>query len=435
MKSQIRPILNLGVISLVFLIGNSAFATPRDIAFRLHQRIAGLPPSEATLATMEAQVAAGQFDQAAYTALSHPGFTDVTLRTFFSTWFNREETPDVPLNDAIATAVGIVRDGVDFRQMLYGDIVYHIDQSLWFQNVANDNAAPAGTRLVRQPRATTDSHFNDIESKGFTMSNAQEFIRAQQSLYTNSSLTVEGVTRPYGENIRERLDASITAGVQTLRGFGGAFYSAGTNRRPFAFIVKNFLLAGVGGMENLHDTSLPDNRIRRDVDRAPSASSIVFLNKCLGCHALMDPMTGAYAHINFGNSILYAERNAQGVLNVENKMVQNGNVFPSGHVTIDDSWVNYMPQGINAKLGFRQPPSGQSVVSGRGYKSMGEVLANTRAYSESIATRVFNRICFRGPSEREEQAFANMVTNFENTGYDVRRLFVESAGFCLASLE
>ena len=201
-------------------------------------------------------------------------------------------------------------------------------------------------------------------------------------------------------------------------------------------------------MDSVHDTSLPTLKIRRDVTRDPSGDSRGFLTKCVGCHALMDGATGAYAYMNFGNSILNGQRDQSiqdpaiqaesQLFQVDGKMNRNNTVFPGGAVVEDDSWINLMTQGINApRMQFRQPASGQSVVSGNGPKSLGMVLANARLFSESLAKRVFNKICFRNPATNspEETAFNSMVDGFEAGGYDVRFLFENTARLCLASLD
>ena len=443
---------SLKLITGLFVLGlvasETTFAGPRDTAFRIHQRYAGVPPTSAVLDQMEALVIANNLEGAARIAMANPGFSNIILRTFFSTWSNRELNPDVALNDTILTLIGLVRDGRDFRGALYEDIICHVNQNLWFDNFTNNSLPQDPTiRVVRQPRADRNDHFFDAEERGIDLHNPNEVVCSPQSVYTatvfNGTDNGAPVARPYAAQRIEQILASEAAGIQTTRGFGEAFFTAGTNRRGFAFIIQNFFGAGVLGMDGVHDTSLPDFLVRRDVPRDPSGNSLIFRNKCVGCHANMDGNTGAYAYWNFGNSLVHGRRDgtndpASQVLVVDGKMNRNANVFPGGHEVIDNSWTNLMTQGINApRFQFRVPASGQNVTNGVGAKSLGEVLANARLFSESLAKRVFNKVCFRNPTANspEETAFNQMIDNFEATGYDVRNLFATSASFCLANLD
>lgn len=52
------------------------------------------------------------------------------------------------------------------------------------------------------------------------------------------------------------------AGILSTRGFASAYFSAGTNRRATAFVLKYFLCPD---MEKLHDVTIQDNFVRQDV--------------------------------------------------------------------------------------------------------------------------------------------------------------------------
>ena len=111
------------------LVALAAFATlasagPREQAKRIHDRIAGVPPSAAVLDQMAAEISAGRTDQAALIAMDNPSFYNVTLKNFVTPWTNRDQTVFAPLNDYTATVIGMVRDDVPFDQVLSGDILY-----------------------------------------------------------------------------------------------------------------------------------------------------------------------------------------------------------------------------------------------------------------------------------------------------------------------
>ena len=104
-----------GVGLVIFLSAQSiALAGPlhREQAFRIHNRLAGVPPSEATLVSMEADIQAGNAVAAAQTAMTDPNFYTVTLKNFAAPWTNRDEDVFVPLNDYTTLVIGMVRDNV-----------------------------------------------------------------------------------------------------------------------------------------------------------------------------------------------------------------------------------------------------------------------------------------------------------------------------------
>ncbi|MGI9257838.1 MAG: hypothetical protein ACR2QQ_03295, partial [Gammaproteobacteria bacterium] len=72
--------LSAFVASVVFLTtGSIAIAGPlhREQAFRMHNRLAGVPPMEATLISMETDIEAGNFRAAADTAMANKHFYTV----------------------------------------------------------------------------------------------------------------------------------------------------------------------------------------------------------------------------------------------------------------------------------------------------------------------------------------------------------------------
>ena len=108
-------LIQLLTVALVILsLGSAAYAAPREQARRIHDRLAGVPPTEAVLASMEADVDPGQNNNpiaAAFTAMDNPNFYNVTLKNFASPWTNRDRDVFVPLNDYTATVIGMIPMG------------------------------------------------------------------------------------------------------------------------------------------------------------------------------------------------------------------------------------------------------------------------------------------------------------------------------------
>ena len=120
-----QQVSKLKLIALACLLASvtlTASANDRDKAKRIHDRIAGTPPSETTLDQMEALVTQGKALEAADIATQAPAFYNVTLKNLAVPWTNRDQTVFAPLNDYVATFIGMVRDDVPFNTALSADV-------------------------------------------------------------------------------------------------------------------------------------------------------------------------------------------------------------------------------------------------------------------------------------------------------------------------
>jgi hypothetical protein len=366
------------------LATQSALAGPREQAKRMHDRIAGVPPSESVLDAMEADIIAGRAEDAAYTAMDDPAFYGVTLKNFVTPWTNRERTVFAPLNDYVATVIGMVRDDVPFNTLLSANLVY----------VGNANGLPAYSM-------SNNDHYEAIEDRGLDL---------QQILVARQQTAVMDIP------------AEATAGVLTTRGAASAFFFAGTNRAMFRFTILNHLCTD---LEQIKDTTRPPDRIRQDVTRSPGGDSRIFLNNCIGCHSGMDPMAQAFAYYEFDQALgrmVYSPGEVQAKYHI------NSDNFKYGYVTPDDHWDNYWRNGQNALLGWDENLPG----SGSGAKSMGHELESSEAFAECQVSKVFENVCFRAPVDGNDRAqIASMVASFQANGYRLRQVFAESAAYCM----
>lgn len=376
--------LTAGILG--FALASAAQAGPREEAKRIHDRLAGVPPSEEVLALMEAEVdpfQPGTAIDAAYRAMENPSFYNVTLKNFAAPWTNRDRNVFVPLNDYIATVVGMIRDDVPFNTLLSANVIYVGKDSLGLPPYSNSN----------------NDHYFELENRGLDMMSGLE-----QRLQSNVT----------------QLPVGATAGVMTTRAAAEAFFIAGTNRAMFRFTMLNHMC---NDMEQVHDTNLIPDRIRQDVSRSPGGDSRLFLNNCIGCHNGMDPMAGAFAYYNFDEvtgSIEYTEGA------VQSKYYNNDVNFPFGYRTTDDSWMNYWREGQNQFLGWNYALPG----NGRGAKSMGEELANSEAFAACQVKKVFKAVCLREPEDIDDRdEIGRMITSF-TTGYRLKQTFAEAAAYC-----
>ena len=366
-----------------------ALAGPREQAERIHDRLAGVPPSDAVLNSMAAAI---QNDgnvgpiAAANIAMANPNFYGVTLKNFAAPWTNRDQSVFVPLNDYVTLVMGMVRDDVPFNQILTGDMLY-----------IAPGVSPA-------PSATNNDHFEALEQ------------RMRQPAFNQSELQQATQSGIYGT------PSGATAGAITTRAASEAFFIAGTNRAMFRFTLINHLCMD---MEQVHDTSIVPDRIRQDVSRSPGGDSRVFLNNCIGCHAGMDPLAQAFAYYNFNSTSGRMEYTAG---QVQPKYFNNNATFADGFVTPDDSWDNHWRRGQNALIGWdTNLPS-----AGAGAKSLGAELAGSHAFAQCQVTKVFKSVCLRAPGDAADRAEVDQMTaSFVSGGYRMKPVFAESAKYCM----
>jgi len=393
----------------LFLSVDSFAANELEKAKQIHDRIAGVPPSESVLQEMRSDLLAGDNLRAAYRAMDNDGFYNVTLKSWAAPWTNRDFNVFVPLNDYIATVIGLVRDSndpndpgsgnVDFRTLLYDDIVY---------------LGRSGLSGIPAYSVSDNDHYEALESNGVSL---------KDELVSQAQGAIAGIP------------SDATAGVVTSRAAARAFFIDGTNRANFRFTLINHLCVD---LEQVHDVSRVPDRIRQDVSRSPGGDARVFLNNCIGCHNGMDPLAQAFAYYDYDYTDLTGD-NGRIVYNddgqtdpetgtrVNAKYHINSNTFPYGFVTPDDQWDNYWREGPNAVLGWDDALPG----SGNGAKSMMQELAHSDAFASCQVDKVFRAMCLRDPKDANERAaHETILDNFHNSGYNIKQVFAETALFC-----
>ena len=381
----------LGLVALISLgLSANAFAGSREQAQRIHERIAGVPPSDTVLQDMQDMingVQPGGATGAADLAMDNVNFYNVTLKNFAAPWTNREQSVFVPLNDYIATVIGMVRDREDFSTLLSEDRTY----------VGRNGVVPTA------PSTTNNQHYIELEANNVNLRDELEF---------RSQSTVMGIP------------GSATAGVMTSRAASEAFFVAGTNRAMFRFTLMNHMC---NDMEQMHDTRLPPDRIRQDVSRSPGGDSRLFLNNCIGCHSGMDPLAGAFAYYDFNET---SQSLVYDTSEVHSKYFNNDLNFPQGYRTTDDSWENRWRIGQNSYLGF--DPAYNGTGTGNGAKSLGVELGKSQAFASCQVRKVFKTVCLREPEDAADRtAVSNITATFTGTGYDLKQVFADTAVHCM----
>lgn len=399
-RSFVSILLTLGLV----ISSSVVHAGAREQAKRIHDRLAGVPPTNTVIDTMAAcisgddatctagggdtSVSTDGFIVAAYLAMENPAFSNVTLKNFATPWTNEEQTVFAPLNDFTATIIGFIRDDRPFNAILSDDLVYTY--------VGSDSRISAYSM-------SNNIQYEDMEEFGIDLSSS-----ANLDARTQSGM-------PGG------IPAFATAGVTTTRAAAQSFFIDGTNRAMFRYTFMNQLCTD---LEPIKDVTRTPDRIRQDVTRSPGGDSRIFNQECLGCHAGMDGMMGAFAYYEYdkvNGRLIYTD----GV--VQPKALINPDNFESGFVTTDDSWINYWRTGINGNLGW----SGNNLAdpqpsTGNGAKSLGLELANTDAFASCQVKKVFRTVCFREPSNAE---LSSISTAFKS-GYRMKQVFAGAASAC-----
>jgi hypothetical protein len=388
---QVSKLKQLGLAILVAgVVSTTASANDRDKAKRIHDRIAGVPPTAQVLDQMEQLVASGDAMAAAHIATQNASFYNVTLKNMAVPWTNRDQTVFAPLNDYVATFIGMVRDNVPFNTALSADLTYTV-------NGVTPAASPSN-----------NDHYANAEA------NAVNLMTALQSTPQSSVLGI-----PSG----------ATAGFITSRASSEAFFVDGTNRAMFRFTLMNHLCRD---LEQVHDTSLPPDMIRQDVSRSPGGDSRIFLNNCIGCHSGMDPMARAFAFYDFDNGTADAPGTMRLVYtpgDVQKKYYNNDTNFAPGFRTPDDHWENRWRIGQNSRLGWDSGLPGKGV----GAKTLGQELGNSDAFAQCQVEKVFKTVCFRAPGNQADRQVVTNVTAAFKANYSLKEVFerVATSDVCL----
>jgi len=391
---------------LAVVLATSANADDREKARRIHDRLAGVPPTADDMLELESAMAGtnpecSRFalsgvdpaaECAAYLAMENVSFYNVTLKNFAAPWTNRDRSVFVPLNDYIATVIGIIRDDEPFNELLSRDVTY----------VGRPGVVSAA------PSANNNDHYAQLEANNINLRDELEI--GLQSDVNN-------------------IPPNATAGVITSRAAAEAFFVAGTNRAMFRFTMLNHFC---NDMEQLHDPALSPDRIRQDVPRSPGGDSRLFLNNCVGCHTGMDPMAQAFAYYDYDDDTLDGDPASMSLEytagSVQSKYFNNNLNFPPGYETPDDHWDNYWRKGQNSYLGFNNALPG----SGDGAKSLGEELGNSHAFAACQVKKVFRAVCLRAPEDAPDRTKVDeIIATFRGTGYRMKQVFADTAVHCM----
>jgi hypothetical protein len=341
-----------------------ALAGPQETARNIFERITGvpLPLKDPRLSQMTNMVRSGQMLQAAEIATNDDNFYNETIRYWALPMSNKDQTAFAPLNDFVATFVGVARDQSDARELLTGDFTYIV-------------------RGLPTPVPENNAHYEAAD-------------QGQINLRVNLQ-RVDGVSQGKRES----------AGVLTSRAWAEAHMKMGTNRRALQYTLQVFHCRNI---ESYMNFDLSDQWVRRDIDRRPGGVYKTYQTRCVGCHAGMDALAGAYANFDFANNrMLYIQPPF-----VAGKMNQNNRTYPAGNVVLDNSWENYW---VNS-----------AIKTGQGLNQLGRMISTADDFSTCLARTAYAHVCKKKASEVDEATLRSIADAFQSSGYKIKTLFEQS---------
>ena len=364
-------------------------ANDRDQAKRIHDRIAGVPPSAAVLDQMEALVAA---DDAARRR-AHRDAGAILLQRHAEElavpWTNRDQTVFAPLNDYIATVIGMVRDDVAVQHRAVGRLLYTV------------NGVDAG-RFADQQRSLRER-------------------RDQRRRTCSAALTPTTQSSVHG------IPAAATAGRHDLaRRLGGVLHRRHQPRDvPLHDDESHVPRHGAGARHLAAAGSHPPGR----EPLSPGGDSRIFLNNCIGCHSGMDPMAQAFAYYNFDET--------QPAASVYTPRPRCSRSTSSTTTTSSRASSRRMTAGTTAGARARTRVLGWSrarcPAAATAPSRMGQELANSDAFAQCQVEKVFKTVCFRAPGDAADrtEVAQHRRAHFKANGYQLKQVFAETAVYCM----
>ena len=255
----------------------------RGIVSTVYKRLASAPPSRADLETWAKQFSDAKDTAAERKVLSAVAKSATSQDTFFSRTVLNYAEPETneeaeitnSLSDYTALVVGAVRDELDFRQILTGNILYVPNPETQMQNPPVSGQVGRGNGQV--------GLIDGVDIDALT---AVQYSNANNDAFRVLQYNVTKGVVPLADTLvkidqtPQTTGVAISSGIYTTRGYGSVFYNDGTNRAPVDYTINHYLCTT---LEEIADTSRADVFVRRDVDRTPGGDSSKFRQECVGC--------------------------------------------------------------------------------------------------------------------------------------------------------
>lgn len=434
-------------------------------AYFYHHRLTGVPPTPEVLEEMVSYINGEGEDglfNAAMLAASDKNFINLKLKNFIRDWANRATTKIATLNDSLLLVLGLVRDDKDFREVLYTDYIYTITKDGFIYTYPPEGEIPRdpwvrtngfNQRYSDNPHYDQTENFSQIYINGGILGSSA-YLNADLSLLDlNSFLTPDifKARQDFGAEIDAEIfelrdfDSTLAgrgliAGFMTTNNFAAEFYNGGTNRRATQYIFRNFLCKE---FEEVADTTVDTQYVRRDVDRFPNGSVDKYLNYCVGCHAGQDALGNAFLHYykepNQYVRITYKSSKSGGPFAGIDFKVNLVNNYVDGYFVENDIWENLWVKNHNKSLGFDESFRSQKLFGdseeyiphkGKGVKELGEYLSRSGAFRSCMARRMYKMVCLVDGGDVFKYYEDSLSQFFHDNGYNLRKLAAKVATIC-----
>ncbi len=301
------------VLPLLFSVFLSGYANGSESSTRLWRILNGthLQSSDPINQQIEDLIAVGKLREAAAltTKSSRSTFLVNRVRQTFAPLASRDVDPLTPIGDFTLTIMKAVQLDRPLNELFMGGMRFGMKS----QSIDDRDNAQKSTAAIH---AQLKSFLTD---EAFIGSDAFVDV-GQPALYPESRL-----------------------GVLTSAQYGVAIFEGGTNRRAVRKIVEDWLC--VGTIDRIKNYNIPDLWVGRDVERTPGGHFQNYANGCVGCHAGMDAVRGAFARYDILN-LSVTDRYPGGTVAttdpeydaVQMKMNINSQNFPSGYHVTDSRW-------------------------------------------------------------------------------------------------
>ena len=338
-------------------------------------------PKSETFLAVEKEVQSGDFESAAMLAARSPESSMVTsvIRKLFTPLAGREVNHNEPAGDFVLGWMVAAITDIPVSNMFLDDARY-----------SNTNSTSLQANIDQIDSLLT---FNVSDSQLRERINSNVITRYEQSYIS---------------------DPESRIGVISSLQYGAAIFAGGTNRRPVKKIVEDFLC--VDSIEQMMNFSLPDKWVGRDIPRAPGDDPMVYLNRCVGCHAGMDAVRGAFSGFDFSlenDQFLWTP-------GVQAKMNHNPDTFPPGHWVDDHSWEH------NGWLPLAQLPREEKYY---GPRPLMQMLVNSPQLYRCLVDRTRHVLC--PLSQPSELTLSNLAYDFETKQNLTEMVASVAAGVCL----
>lgn len=410
-------------------------------AQNIYTRLTGVKKSatEKVITDMADLIRLGTADkmlEAASLATEDGQFVNTTIRDFAAKMSNRAETINVPLNDFIATFMGIARDNLPATEALTGDYFYMANRDPNTNprpNVVSGSApfpsAPVPGRLV-EDILRSNNHYESLETGRYDLNSV--LIKTRQKVLNAKAANASGL---------QAVDMPDPAGVLTSRQWLKEHAFAGTNRRLVEFSLREFLCTPI---EMAADAGGADDVIGPDIDRLPGGDNSKYMNNCRACHTILDSFRPAFAEWTFGREFPKNVNFTDDIPDANDEDVDMGMkkdnrypsvafkynkeadtdpskvIYPDGRRTSGNTWVNHALTGSN-KVNFQFP---DEMTSGTGVNSFGVLLASSPKFGKCMAERAFRQVCKRDVVSSDAALINNAALAFsKNKSFNLKVLF------------